>query len=251
MKPLKVRGLVELLGLASFTPEYLVKPHLLIKGGSMLLFGMPETYKSWLAIDLAFALAMGGRWLGYETDKCKVLVVQAEQSEEVYASTRILEYVRAHGIMPGEYEGMVDFVNDAELRMDTYSGMQMLDAVIEESKPQVVVFDCMYQLITNESEPRSMGGYLENMSKLHGIGLSTVHIHHTRKRDREGGQDMGMEESSGMSALTRWADTVGRLYANNSDEIISLEWQKQKNAKRRIKDAVTIQVAGLHFTVIK
>ncbi|WP_169791123.1 AAA family ATPase [Rubellimicrobium mesophilum] len=82
-------------------PDWLIKG-LLTRGTSALLFGKSNTFKSFLAIDIACSVATGHTWHGQPIlDLGPVLYIATEGGRGV-ATQRIPGWMEAHGIPPEE-----------------------------------------------------------------------------------------------------------------------------------------------------
>lgn len=248
VKPVKSKDLVELLACAAGKMDFILGPHFLARAGSMVMYGESESGKSWLVLYLCFCIVTGTNWLGYPVKQGRVLVIQGEQSETNYAE-RVLDFVRAHGYNPNELRSKLRFINHTGLRLDTHQGWQYVKSEVEAFRPDVVVFDCMYQFVKNTADPVSMGVYTDGCSGLQDVyGCATVTIHHPRKGDKDG-VDMSKDEMSGMASLNWWVDTLVRLYRKDGGNVLTLNWQKQKHAKIRVNAPVLVQKAGLNFSL--
>lgn len=229
----KSRNLVQLLSIPKPKTKFWVEPRILAHSGTMVLYGVAETFKSWVWIDLAFALATGKPWLGYKTHQCRVLMVQVEQTEEVYGE-RIEEWVKKHGIKPGDIVNNLRFINDMELRLDNTQGQKNLEEEIKQWMPDVVLIDCAY-LVTNVNDLVSLTKFLSQLAYLqqqYGVAIGIVA--HPRKEDRGEVEDKGMEELAGFANFYQRMDTIARVRHSNKDKNsrhLLLQWQKSKHAR--------------------
>ena len=71
-------------------PEFIIE-HILIDGGVTLLSGTDGVGKTWLNLQMAFAIANGEDFLGFKVNQRKVLLVQYELSSE-QLSNRLKQY---------------------------------------------------------------------------------------------------------------------------------------------------------------
>lgn len=204
----------------------------------MAVYGRAGTGKSWLAIELAFALAAGEPWLGlYPTEKCKVLVIQTEQTERQY-QRRIVKYCdNLDGVMPDN----ISFDNDMELKLDQFHGLNAIIQDIEEQQPDVVILDCLYQMISgsvsSEPELKKFKDNIDGLRKRYHIAFCM--IHHPRKT-YTGNDDMGIEEMLTSSIFGNWLDTAIRVAPLHPDDDqpteISMRFQKVKDAEDKVPE---------------
>ena len=68
----------------------------LYRGGKMVFGGPSKSFKTWNLIDLAFAVATGGEWLGFPTAQGNALYINLELAE-FSTQRRLLEIAQARG----------------------------------------------------------------------------------------------------------------------------------------------------------
>lgn len=233
------RTLKELLALQPPTLNEVIKPGILTRGGSLLLYGDPATFKSWMVIDLAIALAEGKQWLIFETVPSKVLIFQAEQDEFDYQD-RFIQVISSNGKVPDRLSDNLWIYNERELKLDHFYGQTIVTAEMERIKPQVLIIDNLsFSISGSEKDELHIKRFLDYTRKFQQkFRTSIVVVHHTRK---EGESDKGMQEASGAYLLSRWADTIIRTYVVNAEvDLLSMDFQKQKNARTR-QSALQVQ----------
>lgn len=211
----------------------------------MVIYGPPESYKSWLGIEMGFCLAMGKPWLEYKTNQCRVMILQAEQVESLYAE-RVEDYTTARGISQVNVEDRLVFFNDTDILLDAHRGYSTLEDAVIQHRPHVLIVDCLYRVVESESDPQSMGRFMHNLTVLRDrYNLAVVLIHHPRKQGREDGtDDKGLEEMSGVGTFGRWLDSVckvSHMRKESARGLLRVEWQKQKNVRTALKP-LTVQV---------
>lgn len=231
------RTIKELLSLQPPAIQEIIKPRLLTRGGSFLIYGDPETFKSWLTIDMAFALTAGSKWLFYDTTKSKVLLLQSEQDEFDYRD-RFLAYTQsANGRVTSEVLENLYAYTDRDSKMDNFYGQSIITPEIERIKPNVIIIDNLtFSISGSEKDELNIKKLLDYVrhyqQKYH---CSIVLVHHTRKERGDDSSDKGMQEASGTYVLSRWADTIIRVYlVDPAQDIIQINFQKQKNARQRM-----------------
>lgn len=191
----------QLLGM-QFAPVRYVVPRYIAEGLT-LLAGKPKLGKSWLALDLAVAVARGGYTLGDQhCDGGDALYCALEDNPR-----RLKERLRK-----------VIGAGSAPERLAVWTEMQTLDAGGEDqlqdwiraaSKPRLIVIDVLNKVrgARKPQEPPYDYDYrsvapLKAMADAH--GLAVVVVHHTRKQ----AADDELEAVSGTNGLTGAADTI-------------------------------------------
>lgn len=169
------------------------------------LVAAPESYKTWMLLDLAVSVAGGKPFLGmFEVKKPgPVLLIQQEDFHGGLAQ-------RFGVITFGKYSLSFDSERDTfsvplvptlpiyvhpdrNLRFDDVNVMDELEAVIAQLKPSVVIIDPLYSAASNDDY---MAKSVQHMFRLKAMrdkyGCTFVLAHHTKKgstetTEREGG----------------------------------------------------------------
>ena len=227
------RSLKELLALSPPKIHYYIKPEILAYGGSLFIYGLPGTWKSWLVIDLAFCLTQGYTWLQYPTSQAKILIIQSEQVETIYKE-RIEFYVKARPELDiNKVDKFIQFESDQNYRLDNISGLFKLESELKIYKPDVVIIDCLYRSVDadNGQSTDLFLGRLTRFQRELGIAFVIVHHPHQIQKDREGTTiDLGFDDMSGRTNYSRWADSILKVsYIDESAHILNLQFQKIKN----------------------
>lgn len=234
MDRLKVRTLRELIAMTPPAILYLVQSNLLAQGGNMFIYGKQETLKSWIALDLGFAVSTGAKWLGiYETAKAPVLLLQTEQTEFMYRE-RVVEFIRhLNGSKPMD---SLLFCTDLSISLDNPFGLGLLEAAIIEHKPALVIIDNLYHTVEKLSAEENAQRFIKGIGGLQQkYNCSFCITTHPRKAQREELTEMSEEDIEnlfGSAKFLWWADTVVRTgWADREAELLNLTFQKAKNAK--------------------
>jgi hypothetical protein len=140
--------------------EWLIK-NILTRGEQAMLVGASQSGKSFLAIDLALAIARGVPWFGNRTRQ-GLVIYQAGESAKGVRDKRIPAYERHHGLWN---DTSLPFVL-LTLPIDLYSSDADADALIEECRHwQAVYPDFRLELLTIDTFSAATPGADENGSK--------------------------------------------------------------------------------------
>lgn len=237
---MRTKTLNQLLSTTYSDIQFLVQPELLPAAGTMAIYGKAGTLKSWLVIDMMFALATGKVWLAYPCAEVPVLMVQGEQTEAQY-QPRIVKYCEElNGAVPKN----LLFDNDITLKLDGFIGLKLLESSLQEWKaqklphmPKVIVLDCLYQLlsgsVSSETDLKQFTGTVDKIRDDYGCAF--VIVHHPRKA---GEGDLGLEEMLSSSILGNWLDTIIKVESHPPDadqpSTVDLRFQKIKHASQEI-----------------
>ena len=115
---------------------------LLRVGETMNVIAAPKVGKSWLAYDLAIAVATGRSWLGrYQTEAGPVLIIDNKLHSETSAH-RLSEIAQARGVAMREIADRIFFVGNLRGRLQ---GIFTLAPNLESLEPgqfKVIILNC-------------------------------------------------------------------------------------------------------------
>lgn len=203
-----------------YRPDTIIEDSLLLPETAMLLFGSAKAWKTMHSTHLAFCLASGKPWFGYETRRATVLKIQVELPK-FQDKERIMKYARN---VNGNTPNIFFQTPEDDLLIDTTYGKQALMKYIEEVQrrtpnpddPLVVIIDPVYLLmrgsVSDEVDVKKLQqNLMEARRKLH-VTLILVHHARLKKTDADGSiVDMGAEEVMGSSLWNNWCDTMVRF----------------------------------------
>ena len=223
-------------------------------GHRFQIFGDEGSWKSGLALHMAYSIATGHRWLGFKCSPANVLLIQGEMGMVSMHSRNVKYtdgtrriYLNKAGDVPNElaraaelayppnvYMQIIEF-----LHLDEQAGVaslrRKLDEVIMHSPqlPIVLIIDPLYKVFHHDlTVAKDVSYFQENMDILRhdyntptkeGIyrQLAIVFVHHSRKcgTDRDGNKiPQGSDESFGAKQLNWWSDTVMNSSLDIEDE---------------------------------
>jgi archaellum biogenesis ATPase FlaH len=183
-----------------------------------VLYGAPGAGKSFIALDMALAIASGREWLGRETRQGKVLYVAAEGA--LGMKLRIAAYQLRHAI-PGDSIRFLPVPFDAR----SSKSRDAIVAVLAENafKPDLIIVDTLARVAVgaDENSAQQMGEVVEGFETLRrGTEATILVIHHTRK-DGEGFR--------GSSALEGAVDVMIECTAEKDALGAALKCKKMKD----------------------
>ncbi len=182
-------------------------PGIIARGVPGIIVGPAKNWKSFLAMDLAIALASGTEALGQRPKKpVKVLFLEFEDSD-LTTSKRLWRLCRGRGINPADLDGQL-FISRQPFDFCGEEYAQ-LGKAMEHFKPDVIILDSMRRTHSlNENDSAHMG----RLAKLwNGMCLNTgaavVVVHHIRKASSTDKTHIfnRIRGSSDILALVRWA----------------------------------------------
>ncbi len=191
--------------------------------------GEPKCFKSFLALELAVAVASGRPCLGrFRVERAgPVLLFAAEDSTRVVRS-RLEGIAAARGVRLEELA--IHVIVAASVRLDQVSDRELLWNTVATVRPRLLILDPfvrLHRIDENASgEVAPLLAYLRELNREHRVAVAVVH--HARKG---GGQRAG-QALRGSSEFHAWGDS--NLYlARRSNEI---SMQVEHRAAASIED---------------
>jgi len=222
-------------------------------GHRLQIFGDEGSWKSMLALHMAYCVAGGHRWLGFKTSPANVLYIQGEMGMNS-VRTRTLKYCEGTkriflakpAQVPNEEERAEEIAYPSNvtthvtdfLHLDEKAGVtslrRMLDTIIMFSPnlPIVLIIDPLYKMFHHDlTVGKEVTYFCENMDMLlHDYNLekdgfrrqlALVYVHHSRKAgiDEAGNRThQGSEDSFGAKQLAWWSDGIINSALDEKDE---------------------------------
>jgi RecA-family ATPase len=205
---------------------------ILYSGCKFILYGKYKSFKSMLAQRLMFCLAAGEPWLGFKTP-AKGISTMYLQLELPH---RLLQ--RRIRKMQNGSNGLVKdlwFWTEHYLKLDQDLGIQILDSVLDQYKPEVLIIDPVYKVLTGSvSKPEIVTNFLDGLDRLmekHQFAL--VLIAHSRKPIPGHVDAWGTDDLLGTSIFNNWADTVGKVV--REERLIRVSFDVVRHAEEEIE----------------
>jgi hypothetical protein len=201
-------------------PRWLVEP-LWAKSGVGILGGAPKCCKSWLALEMALAVASGTPCLGAFAvhDAGTVLLYMAEDSAPV-VKERLGGICRHRaldlGVLP------VHLITAPALRLDRAHDQARLGAAVASYAPRLLVLDPfvrLHRIDENDAgQVSALLGYLREVQRQHDVAVLVVH--HARKNGAGGQAGQSLRGSGDFFA---WADSLLYMRRHRGRLLLSVE----------------------------
>lgn len=167
------------------TPEEKEKPPVLIenilyKSHSMLFYGPSKSFKSFLLLMLAVAIATGGEWLGFKCSQGNVLIIEFENGLAMTYDR--LKLILDENNIDKKYLSRISIVT-LKKRADINTLVDGLIKNIPPEKYSAIIVDPVYKLLSGcESQAEivhSVFARIDELSKA--LDASVIVCHHTKK----------------------------------------------------------------------
>lgn len=165
--------------------QYLIKG-LLPKATLGVLFGESGSGKSFMALDMAFAIARGETWRGMRTNKGNVLYIVAEGAGGF--RKRLRAYATHHQIDLDSIS--IGIMDDTPNLLAKSEALAVAKAIKDSNfNPALIIIDTLAQCTAgaNENSSEDMGAALAHCQGLHrATGAMVLLVHHAGKDSSKG-----------------------------------------------------------------
>jgi hypothetical protein len=184
-----------------------------------ILGGAPKCCKSWLALELAVAVASRTPCLGRfpVEDPGSVMLYMAEDSAPV-VKTRLAGLCQHRGL--GLDSMPIDVITAPSLRIDRERDQERLVRTVRRAAPRLLVLDPFVRLHrvdeNDAGQVSAVLGYLRTLQR--DLDVAVLVVHHARKNGGSGGQ--AGQSLRGSGDLHAWGDS--NLYLRRHQGALSL-----------------------------
>lgn len=179
---------------------------ILRQGHKMLLAGPSKAGKSFALIELAIAIAEGGKWFGFDCAKGKVMYVNLEL-DKPSCIHRFVDVYHALQLPPDNVRS-IDIWNlrGMSVPMDKLAPMLIRRAAKKDFI--AVIIDPIYKVLTgDENSAEQMARFCNQFDKVcNELGCSVIYCHHHSKGSQ--GSKCSMDRASGSGVFARDPDAM-------------------------------------------
>lgn len=216
----------EPVSLEAFISEELpTQPHIL--GGGLLyertkaiVYGKYKSLKSMAIMDLAFCLATGRDWIGFDVpiEGKSVLYLQLEIPYKLLQ--RRVKKAWAFRASRMTLVKPLHFWTQHFLKLDQPAGLAILRKQLSLIKPDVLLVDPLYKVVSgNILSPMDSQNIIDGFDRLiEEFGLSIVIVSHTRKAIMDMAE-WGSDDLIGSSFFSAWADSIIKIERRGNDRL--------------------------------
>lgn len=186
--------------------------------GVGVIGGTPKSCKTWLALDLAVAVASGSPALGRfpVPTAGPVLAYGAEDGPEQLRD-RLMAITRAKNLNLADLD--LFLLTVPSLRLDSALDRARLDATVERLRPRLLLLDPFVRLHrldeNSAADMAALLGELRDLQRRHHLAI--ILVHHLRKN---AAATLGGQALRGSGDLHAWGDS--NLYLRRRDDHLSL-----------------------------
>jgi hypothetical protein len=197
--------------------------------------GTPKSGKTWLALEMALAVASGTPCLGrYRVPRSGTVLIYAAEDRPHALRRRAEELCRARGL---DLEKLaVGLITEPALRLDVPGHQLRLSTTIQELKPKLLVLDPLVRLHRSDENSSAdiseLLGYLRSLQRAYGVAIALVH--HVRKS----GAGQPGQSLRGSGDLHAWGDSNLYLLRRKGGMVLQAEHRSQPSP-----DAVGVELS--------
>jgi hypothetical protein len=208
---------MEFLGADFPIPEHLVEG-LIPKEGTVMVFALPHSLKSWFTLGLGIASTRAGFALGkLEVKKpVRTLLIQVEDFPG-QLQWRMREILKAEAFRDWDPDNF-NVIPRCGLNLPDARWHQNLMREIETFRPDHIIFDVLRRIFRgNINDPKETGLFLEQIDSFREkFGCTTTLVHHENRKQAE-----IMLASAGSYNLPGWANVMIQFKRKNERDGIT------------------------------
>lgn len=183
-----------------------------------VLYGESGSGKSFMALDMAAAIARGIEWRGHRVHKGRVVYIAAEGANGF--RNRLRAYAHQHGLNLKDLD--IHVIHAAPNMLDKVDAIDVAKAVLHVvGKPDLIIIDTLAQTMPggNENSGEDMGKAVAHCRGLHrATGALVMLVHHSGKDASKGAR--------GWSGLRAAADVEMEVLRADEDRVLTVTKQK-------------------------
>jgi len=213
--------------------------NLIPAGGLVGLFGRPGSYKSFVSLAIAGAVASHTDFLGRSTEPGDVVYVAAEGGSGLKRRTTAMRM--RHGL---DFEGRLGFVRaQLDLRSSVDDMELLIEAIAKTGlKPKLLVFDTLNRLYGggDENDAGNMSAFLSIIGGLQQAfdGATAIVVHH------QGHAEARMRGSSSLLGAVDTELHVTKVLETETSRLGQLAVTKQKDGENNVITSYSMEIVG-------
>lgn len=198
-------------------PKWLITGHLPEQAIGYVV-GLPKVFKSFYALELAFAVANGAAFLGrfdsgLPLKERRVLLVQFESSMPSFQG-RVRAAAQRHGIANG-----LHVLSNVPVVLEDQASRERIERELEAVRPELLILDPLAAMTTgDENSATEMGVVVRTLRGWRDTyGCAILTVHHANKTKQEGAGRAGLK-MRGSTALYGSSEATISIERPNDDE---------------------------------
>lgn len=197
------------------------------RGANGFIAGLPKSGKSWNAVDLAIALALGLPWLGFEVPRAAKTALITREDNPALTKWRMRHLLEGRNRTIAELEDYL-YVNSREqspeFRVDQPELIAPMIAELKAVRPEFVILDVFNVLHGfDEDKNTEMRIVLELCSRIQNeVGCQLGIVHHFSKHG-EGSLTQRLRGAGAIAGWAEWAVGIEKIPGEQNTRKIEFE----------------------------
>jgi len=224
--------LPEITPLSQLNPQDREKPAELIDGVlhagcKMIIGGGSKSNKTWILMQLAHALASGGSWLDFKTNKCRVLYVNMELLTSFFMERMDNIDQSIKGVVAKYPDGGMENIDYWGLRGHNPDITTIREAICSRAAPMkygAIILDPLYKIMAGRNE-NAAGEIAEFLNIIDDIanqtGAAVISAHHFSKGNQAGKEQM--DRFSGSGVFARDPDALVTMTKHKEEDCFTVD----------------------------
>ena len=205
-----------------------------------IIGGNPKSYKTWMALEMAVAVASGSACLTtFAVPAAGPVLLYAAEDSQSDLRQRLESLAHHHTIALAHLDIRVITVDS--LRLDRTADQQRLAATLLLYRPALLILDPLVRLHAIDEnaagEIAALLGYLRALQRQSGSAIALVH-HAKKNVAAQGGAGYSLRGSSDLYA---WVDSFLYLRRHHSQLMLSAEHRSASSAGPFVLELVTVE----------
>jgi len=194
-----------------------------------IIGGTPKSYKTWMALEMAVAVASGSACLAtFAVPSPGAVLLYAAEDSEPALRLRLESLAQYHRLDLADLD--IRVITADSLRLDRTSDQERLEATLLLHRPALLILDPLVRLHAIDEnaagEIAALLGYLRLLQRKTGVAIALVH--HARKNvSVNGGAGYSLRGSSDLYA---WVDSFLYLRRHHGQLMLSAEHRSASGA---------------------
>lgn len=196
---------------------------ILDRGAVSVIYGASNSGKTFFALNLVLAIALGEDWLGYRTKKGSVVYVAAEGGLGI---SERLEAIRKQKEISENLPPFYIIPKSVDLGSEDSDTQSLISELVKIPDLEMVVIDTLSRALAgaDENSAAAMTNFIRNCDSIKELtGAHICLIHHSGKDTTKGAR--------GHSSLRAAVDTEIEIIKSLDNKIITAEVKKQRDGK--------------------
>jgi len=237
--------------ISTYVHEHIVLPpyyiqNLLIREGSMLIYGGAGVRKSWLVQHLCYSMSAGIPWLGMRTEQARTLLVNFEISPPAFAIYRLRPMERLFTLQTGMSLAYSPDEDNIQVYLEDDESATRFLEIVRPFAPNIIALDCLQGCYAgDENNMEQAGRWIRNVKRIQTeLHCSIIIVHHSNKSQFA----TGMGKMRGTTRFSAWVDSVVCMVEQPTG--IQLQFEKYRLSSVPVIPNLNIRFENFMWTVL-